>query len=162
MSQLQDQFFFLHKKLDEIFDCVKEVKEAVVCPADHMFQFFAFDEAGGGLFDEEYVHTSDVNGTAVSTPRDPAWVNKSEAYADTVAEVNAIPGVSMTMVNDVAIADNGKVEYNITYPEDTTVTIVNTHTGDVYEFGTNEDGTCYGTVKDRNGDDITSYTPVEL
>lgn len=147
------------EKLDAVLD---PDTECPTCPepVTHTFQFAVFDEANG-IFDEEYVHTTTVNGGPVSTPFSAAWVNKSEAYAGTVAAVNAIPGVTMTLVTDFALTANGKPVYTITYPEGTPVVIVNQHTGDVYTFTTAEDGSCVGTAVDDQGNPISSYTPVE-
>ena len=151
----------------EICECLEAVTdpdaECPVCPVTyHTFRFWAFDEANG-IFDEDYVHTSTVNGTAYSNPFSAGWTSKSEAYETTTDAVNAIPGVTMTLVQDYGLTENGKPEYKITYPVGQTVTIVNTHTGDTYTFGTAEDGvTCVATVVDGDGNPISSYTPVEL
>lgn len=127
----------------------------------HIFNFNAFD-FDGGVFDAGFQHTATVNGTSVAGPANPGtWVGKAEAYVDTVAAVNALSGVTMTLLNDVAIADSGKPEYSIEYPVGTTVTIVNEHTGDVYTFSSNEDGSCSATFNDSNGDPIESGAPVE-
>lgn len=160
-KNIQDQFFFLHKKLDEMFDCINEIKDSVVCAEKHTFRFLAFDEDAGVFDDAGYVHTTTVNGTAVSSPSNTAWVTKGDAYADTIAATNAISGVSLSVINDVPIKENGKVEFEISYPAGTPVTIVNTHTGATFSFSTAEDGSCVGTFLDREGNPIESGAPVE-
>lgn len=155
-----EQGELLCEKLDAILDPNAECPE---CPVlRHTWAWSGFDEDSGVFSDSDYVHTSTVNGTATTpNPLDAAWVNKSEAYANTVAAVNALPGHSMTLVSDVAITANGKVAYSIVVPAGETLTIVNTHTNDVLTFSTAEDGSCVGTFQDSAGDEITSYSPVE-
>lgn len=155
-----EQGSLLCEKLDAILD---PDAECPPCPVlRHTWAWSGFDEDGGVFDDAEYVHTSTVNGTATApNPLDAAWTNKSDAYANTIAAVNALAGHSMTVVNDVALTDNGKVDFTIVVPVGETLTIVNSHTGDVLTFSTAEDGSCVGTFQDSNGDEITSYSPVE-
>lgn len=161
VCEVSDQQELICEKLEVLLDPDAECPD---CPVtSHTFAWSGFDEDGGIFNDAGYVHTSTVNGVATTpNPLNAAWVNKSEAYANTVAAVNAIAGASMTLVSDVALLDNGKPAWTITYDVGTTLTIVNTHTNDVLTFSTAEDGvTCVGTFVDSNGDEITSYSPVE-
>lgn len=148
------------EKLDTLLDPDAECPD---CPiTSHTFRISAFDFDGGVFNDPAYVHTSTVNGVATTpAPFDAAWVNKSEAYVNTVAAVNALPTASMTLISDAAINVGGKPVYDVTYDAGTTLTIVNTHNDDVYTFSTAEDGSCVGTFVDAQGDAIESGAPVE-
>jgi hypothetical protein len=160
LCEVENQQEVLCEKIDDIVG--DEDSECPECPepVTHTFQVFMFDEANG-IFDADYIHDTTVNGTTLANPFSAAWVNKSEAYETTTDAINALPGVTLTLVNDVPLNENGKPEYLLTFEEGVTLTFVNNHTGDVYSFGTNEDGTCFGTIVDSGGDAISSYTPVE-
>ncbi len=159
VCEVLEQQTAICEKLDVVLDPDAECPE---CPiTSHTFRISAFD-FDGGVFDTDYVHTSTVNGVATTAnPFSTSWTRKSEAYVNTVAAVNALATASMTLVSDVAIGDQGKPVYEVTYDADTTLEIVNGHNGDAFSFSTAEDGSCVGTFTDKEGNPIESGAPVE-
>lgn len=129
-KNIQDQFFFLHKKIDGMVDCLNAIKEAVICEdceIECSFTMSGFDYESGGFWGSGAFQAS-VNGVATSTPWAFAGTeNKSEGYQGMIDQINATAGWSVTVVNDVSMSTTGLVDWQFDYcgpAEGSTLTIV--------------------------------------
>ena len=147
--------------IDANAECLAQIKAELTCPelATCSFRLNAFD-FDNGVFDADYVHSVSINGGApVLSPFDPTWTRKSQAYAPTIAAINAKPGCSATLENDVAITDQGHPSYLIEVQEGSVLELVNNHTGAVFTMTALEGGNCTATFVDDQGNDIGSNVP---
>jgi hypothetical protein len=150
----------------ELCECLEVVQgdEDTECPecegglVNKQFRFFAFDDGNGFFNDPDYVMSVTVNGGTPTAQTSSSGTTKSSNYTDAYAAINAEPGWSIVVVNDVDESANGKVEHLVEYVgvPGATLTVVNNHTGDTHTFTVAEDGTCTGASTDGGGDPISS------
>lgn len=92
-----------------------ELDFADTWPID-MFKLEA-DGNGQGDWTAQFTIEDPINGTSTNVVSDylsgNVKGNKSEWYVDVVAAVNAIPGITMTLIKDVAKDTDGKPRYSI-------------------------------------------------
>lgn len=172
VEELNEQTVLIKEQQEEICACLDEVigTEDTECPeceaglVNKMFKLFGFD-SDSGVFDTDYVFNATVNGTAVAPiANNPVKTNKSELYANVLAAVNAASGWSMTLLTDVALVDNGRVEYMIEYigAPGAVLTIINTHNDDTYTFTVAEDGSCTAVMLGNGTEDIAPSPGAEV
>lgn len=148
------QFDTLCAKLDLIAELLSKPEEEETCKA--CIEFEGFDFEGGGFWNSG-AFLAIVNGTPTTTPWNGAatGTNKSAFYQDMVDAVNALPGWTMSVSQDVPTTNGSdRVKWRLEYegPKDgSNVLTIERRSGDTLIVDVTGDNAANFSFADGNG-----------